>query len=116
MTSRVQTDRQEYILPGGHILLSEYFQSSDRKQKYDEATNWFLCSNLLLWCSGQAGLQDIMVTAGKGVYCQMGYQGKSGDVWGPQGIKVDVKGCQGLSGYVRRFQGMSGDVMGCQGI
>ena len=66
--SRVQTEQQEYILPVYHKLLSEHFQSSKSKRKYDEATDEFLCSNLLLRGSGQAAQQDIMVTAGKGVY------------------------------------------------
>ena len=86
-------------------MLSEHFQSSDSKQKYDETTDEFLCSNLLLRCSGQAALQDIMVTAGEGVYCQKGYKRKS---W-------DVRECQGKSGDVRdvrRWQVMSRDGRG----
>ena len=43
------------MLPGGHRLLSEYFQSRYRKRRYDEATDELLCSNLLFWFSGQAG-------------------------------------------------------------
>ena len=30
--ARVQTEQQNEMLPGGHILLSEYFQSCDRKR------------------------------------------------------------------------------------
>ena len=52
---RPQMEQQKEILPGGHRLLSEYFQSYDRKRRYDEATDELLCSNLLLRLSGQAG-------------------------------------------------------------
>ena len=38
------------MLPGGRNLLS-----GDRKQRYDEATDELLCSNLLFRFSGQAG-------------------------------------------------------------
>ena len=58
---------------------------------------------------GRFRLQDIMVTAGEGVYCRRGYQGKSGDV------RV-VRGCKGLSKDVRVRQGMSRDVKGYRGI
>ena len=46
---------QNDTLPGGHRLLSEYFQSCESKQRYDKATDDLLCSNLLFWFSGQAG-------------------------------------------------------------
>ena len=45
---------EEEMLPGGHRLLSEYFQSCDRKQRYDKATDELLFSNLLSRFSGQA--------------------------------------------------------------
>ena len=80
----MQTYPQEYILPGYHSLLFEHFQSSDSKRKYDETADEFLCSKLLLRCSGQAELQDIMVTAGKEVYGER-----------------DIRGSQKMSGNVR---------------
>ena len=52
---RAQTEQQKDMLPGGHRLLSEYFQSCDKKQRYDEATDELLCSNLLFRFCGQAG-------------------------------------------------------------
>ena len=55
-----QTEQQKDILPGGHRLLSEYFQSCDRKLRYDKDTDELLCSNLLFGFSGQAGT-NIMV-------------------------------------------------------
>ena len=36
-------------------MLSEYFQSFDRKQRYDKATDELICSILLSRFSGQAG-------------------------------------------------------------
>ena len=45
--NRVLTGQQKEMLPGSHGLLSEYFQSCDRKQKYDKATDKLLGSNLL---------------------------------------------------------------------
>ena len=47
-------EQQKEMLPGGHKLLSEYFQSCDRKQRYDEATYELLCSNFLSWFSWPA--------------------------------------------------------------
>ena len=52
--NRVQTEQQKEMLPGGHGLLSMYFQSCDRKQIYAKATDELLCSNLLSGFSGQA--------------------------------------------------------------
>ena len=34
---RVQTEQQKEMLPGGQRLLYEYFQSGDRKHRYDKA-------------------------------------------------------------------------------
>ena len=52
-SSKAQTEQQKEILLGVHILLSEYFQSCDMKQRYDKATDELLCRNLLSWFSGQ---------------------------------------------------------------
>ena len=52
---RAQMEQLKEMLPGGHRLLSEYFQSCDRKQRYDEAKDKLLCSNLRFWFSGLAG-------------------------------------------------------------
>ena len=53
--TRAQTEQQKEMLTGGHKLLSEYFQSCDRKQRNDVATDELLCSNLLFRFSGLAG-------------------------------------------------------------
>ena len=47
---RAQTIQQKEMLPGGPKLLSEYFQSCDRKGRYDKAID-----ELLFRFSGQAG-------------------------------------------------------------
>ena len=52
--NRVQMEQQKKMLPGGHRLLSKYFQSYVRKQRYAKATDELLCSNLLSWFSRQA--------------------------------------------------------------
>ena len=65
--TRAHTEQKKEMLPGGHKLLSEYFQSCDRNQRNDKATAELLCSHLLFRFSGQAGdeyhsnLPNIMV-------------------------------------------------------
>ena len=52
--SRVQTEQQKVTLPGGHRLLSEYFQSCDRKQISCPGSVLLQETNLPSRFSGQA--------------------------------------------------------------
>ena len=55
VADRAQTEQQKEMFPGSQRFLSEYFQSCDRKQSYDKATDELLRSNLLFRSSWQAG-------------------------------------------------------------
>ena len=66
-------EKQKEMLPGGHRLLSEYFQSFDRKQISCPGSVLLQETNLLSRFSGQAGDKYHGIPPNIMVICQISW-------------------------------------------